>query len=150
MRSIELQIIFFIFLLLYLDLLRSTSQSKTFSKANRRSTIITFAVGLSKYEHKIHPLTQFVHCCFRRNVWKYQRSRLEAVNRPTDNAMSKWKWKNGYQLFAQYSQLTGKTHPLKTGVELGCFIRVGSSFSTCGIYRIPLVRNHSACTVIHF
>lgn len=29
------------------DLLRSTSQSKTFSKANRRSTIITFAVGLT-------------------------------------------------------------------------------------------------------
>ena len=41
----------------FLDLLRSTTQSKTFSKANRRSTIITFAVGLSKYEHKM----QFLH-----------------------------------------------------------------------------------------
>jgi hypothetical protein len=42
----------------FLDLLRSTTQSKTFSKANRRSTIITFAVGLSKYEHKMQIFTQ--------------------------------------------------------------------------------------------
>ena len=66
-----------------------------------------------------------------------------AAIRRTDNTMDKRKRTNGQTIYkTQHKTKDLVTQiPLKTGGELGCSGRVGSSYSTSGTCRVNLVTN---------
>jgi hypothetical protein len=110
-----------------------------------------FIFSLQRRHKSIYSLTRqnildfgcvCVVCSFIKRVWRYQMGESESViRRRTDNTMAKRKRTKRINNNLQNTKVRATWTSLKTGSELGCSGRVGSSCSISGTRRITLATN---------